>query len=666
MTYNQIKSNETLLKDVTGIPWIVGYVDDIEAGTTIATTPASSYDFEVNDITEWEYSQYYDLAHAFKPRGRIPFNFKYRKYNSTYSDQIWYTLENGGYTYANETSVSFQPSAILAEGVDTDDKKLKAYGTEMSNRITNELINHLADENGISSNKQTSVVLTLDGKKVYDNASNSIFEIHVQKRSVGTIDDPNAEALEVVKISDTSAHYSDLKDILNDNTYVGLWFDDEVTNHTTYFYHYYKEVYIITRTECEEQPTISVSFEGTEKKLNDAPYKMFCMPFATKYLGSAFTPMHLDNDKELCLAIVTEMIRQLEGHIYDVQILPYCPVVKQDPIDYLYYYVSLDPIVEGVDYNLIKDSNNQAKGVIMWADASKFSFTINESITIKNVKIESECDIYRLCSPNYASIFEFNAAKNNGVDYFIVDCAYKPYQPYIHIAPNFNLLYGTDYGDARGLICSGDFSITRIADAWETYELNNKNYQLMFNREIENMQVTNKIANVNAIVGAIAGTGAGVASGITGGAMVGGPVGAVVGGIAGGVTSAVGGIADIGHQRVLQAETLDYKKDMFGMQLDNIKALPNTLTKVSALNQNNKIFPVLEYYTCTDKEKEALRNKLYYNGMTVGRIGTIKEFMLADRSYIKGHIIRYADGLAGLDTHMANTIAEEIYKGVYI
>ena len=93
-----------------------------------------------------------------------------------------------------------------------------------------------------------------------------------------------------------------------------------------------------------------------------------------------------------------------------------------------------------------------------------------------SLKIDSNCDIYRIVSPNYQGTFEFNVAKNGGkVNYFMAQCTYKPYTPMIKVAPDFSLLYGANYSDNRGLICGGDFSLPRATSAWETYQLNNKN-----------------------------------------------------------------------------------------------------------------------------------------------------------------------------------------------
>jgi hypothetical protein len=71
------------------------------------------------------------------------------------------------------------------------------------------------------------------------------------------------------------------------------------------------------------------------------------------------------------------------------------------------------------------------------------------------------------------------------------------------------------------------------------------------------------------------------------------------------------------------------------MNLANIKAIPNSLTRNSAFTITNKIFPFIEYYSCSPEEKEALRNKIKYDGMTVGRIGNVSDFM--GGGSVRGH-----------------------------
>ena len=236
--------------------------------------------------------------------------------------------------------------------------------------------------------------------------------------------------------------------------------------------------------------------------------------------------------------------------------------------------------------------------------------------------------------------------------------------PYIHINPNFGRLYGQDFDDARGLICQGDFSLPQTSEAWNTYELQNKNYQTQFNRQIDNMEVMHKYDMTELGVKGITGAFTGAVSGATAGAVMGGGIGgAIAGGILGAGASLAGSIADQKLAQGRYKETLDYTQDLFDLQLDNIKALPSSLTNVGAMTYNNKLFPVLEFYTCTDEEKEAITLKLYYNGMTVDTIGNIGDYILAEPSYIKGKIIRLN---INEDNHLVEHITEEINKGVFI
>lgn len=280
----------------------------------------------------------------------------------------------------------------------------------------------------------------------------------------------------------------------------------------------------------------------------------------------------------------------------------------------------------------------------------------------------------RLVSPNYNGEFQFTPARNNQVSYFNVDQTLKPYQPYIHVAPNWGGLYGNNFGDARGLVCGGDFSLPRTASAWQSYQLNNKNYQVMFDRQIQNMEINNHFAETQDIVNAIVGTG----QGIIGGAAVGGiaGIGAGFGGAAGGLVSGLAGAADIQINRALRAEALDYTKDQFGFQLGNIKARPHSLTKVGALNANNKLYPFVEIWTCTPEELKATAYKIAFNGMNVGVVDTLGNWInnswsttlndgtvVSSRHFIRAKMITFP-GLND-ESHYARVLANELDMGKF-
>ena len=422
--------------------------------------------------------------------------------------------------------------------------------------------------------------------------------------------------------------------------------------------------YVCSLTKVAEEGTFSYDIPVSRNKVKDAPYDIFAIPYSPSGTDEPYVWIHADEqgavgehmNSEIGLLVAQAISEKLGATLYDLQLLPYCPLPEllEDPGT---SDMSIVNLTQGTDYTLVKDASNKAVSMIVFPSKSSFSTKINlaEPIIIKDVKVESECDMYRLCSPNYQGVFEFNAAKNNGISYFDVDCTYLPYNPYIHVNPNFDGLYGKDFDDTRGLICSGDFSLARITDAWTNYQLQNKNYMASFNRQIQNMEVQNNVARLNDALGATVGSIAGAVAG----SKLGGGVGAVAGL---GLTAAAG-IADYQINEQLRNENMDYTKDMFGYQLGNIKAVPDGLSKTTAYTKNNKYFPFLEFYTCTEEEKNALKNKLKYNGMTVMRIGTINEFLQAEQSYIKGRLIRLE---GNYDNHYVNELSQELYKGVYI
>ena len=321
----------------------------------------------------------------------------------------------------------------------------------------------------------------------------------------------------------------------------------------------------------------------------------------------------------------------------------------------------------GVRYLYPKD--NTPCGMIFYASSSSFSAIIDEEISVdKSKKIISNCYTWRLISPNYQGAFEFNIAKNGGtVKSFNVFCTYKPFTPVIKVAPNFEWLYGMEFQDNRGLICAGDFSLPRATDAWETYQLQNKNYQNIFNRDIQHLDFMQSIEMRNQLISGAVGILGDTAKGAGAGAYASGsPMGAVVGGVLGGATSAVGYAIDVDTLARTQREYKQLAIDKFNYQLGNIKALPYTLTKVGSFDIISKIFPVIEEYSCSEKEFEAFDNKIRYESMTVMRIGTLREFanFNGELHYFKGMLIRN-DEIAD-DPHTLNAIYEELLKGVYI
>ena len=137
----------------------------------------------------------------------------------------------------------------------------------------------------------------------------------------------------------------------------------------------------------------------------------------------------------------------------------------------------------------------------------------------------------------------------------------------------------------------------------------------------------------------------------------------IVGVVAAGVNLATGIASNIMSDK-LRDEQINLKKDLFNYNLQNIQALPQSVSKTAAFNINSKYVPFLEKYTCTEEEKNALRDKLKWQGMTVMRTGQIQDYVWADDTYIEAMPLRLT-GL-GEDTHTAQAIAQELNMGTYI
>lgn len=725
MSFNQIKKSETLLKDETNCPWIVGYIprDFKSDGVTITYPLTGSQDFTVEKLSDWKYYNYIGTN-----KGSLQ-NAIYAVYVKAEQQMISAGLNSNGTIY---NLPYYEPSgqvgniptpSLIANGLTFVDPyltlvALNQYRNEVFNGVSvSDLNNQLSNEQGLSTDLSPYLQSELNNKILLDKSSNTYYRIIV-----------------------TNTYKEEITNFANININrnipgVEITGTAQTGNFKVQFAYY--EVTIKLEQAYEKA---FVRIPENRYHLNDQPYDMFCMPFSDDLEIYKNGTLQLKANKNLALSIGTS-IGSMVGStgIYDVQLLPYCPVRYCIQDDGKFDFK--DAIVTDI---MRDDQAVKAIGYIFWANTSTFTFNIKKSLKIKyprlntvrkskassidssgtfiidlspyigedelfkfspvtatphpyksfefdgahktatftfdtqyanksevivfdltfkqpvtltatDIKVANECDKYRLCSPNYNGQFEFNLAKNGDVNYFNVDCSYKPFNPYIHVNPEFGGLYGRDFNDARGLICSGDFSLPQITSAWANYEANNKNYENIFNRQIQNLEISQNNQRLSDIVGGISSA---ATVGMGAGLLAGGPVGAAVG-----IGSAASGVADYFINENNRKEQMSYTKDMYSYNLQNIKAIPYSLTKVSAINSNNKLYPFIEYYTCTDEEKDALINKLKYDGMTIMKISTINQYLHKDKTFIKGMLIRVD---LHKDSNYINNIYNELMKGVYI
>ena len=444
-----------------------------------------------------------------------------------------------------------------------------------------------------------------------------------------------------------------------------LWYSTDTTD------------YYIALEDVTSEYTASFTLPSDRRHLVDAPYDMLVCPYLDGVI-SDFTTTQISTiscSKQDAMDLMMSFATSAGSNLYDIQLLPYNPIVGLKGIRGQGFNISTG--VKSIDKTYVKDADGNNRLVVFHAMYSKFSLKINItrnsdysliSEIVQNSlerKVKHETELVRFCSPSGSNSWDFSPQMNDGFDYIQVDCTYKPYSPYIRVAPDFSGLYGDSFSDTRGLIVQGDFSLPVITDQWKEYEIQNKNYANVFDRETQSLELKEHYRRIQSgagiVAGALGAAGTGTALG-----SAGGPIGMAVGAAVGAGSSVAGGIADYTISKRLYEENMSYRQDMYSMNLENIQARPNGLAKTSAFTNNNKIYPFIEIYSATDTEKEALRSKILYNGMTVGVIGKITDYIGSkvgseSHHYVKGQLIQID---VSDDYHTCQAINNEIDMGI--
>ena len=654
---NQIKKSEFELKDDSRMAWIVGFVDRkaFESGDITVTSKANIVPSIIKDsLTDWEFNKYVDKVvktDDFSIPGLMSINMYFINDiipgKKEVGKKLSYSLLYDG-TIINENDYSEKPQAgarITGSILNFSEY----FKSEIKNAGYTESVHNNCIKAYAPAIDDIGMVTYLD----LLNLKDKIIQTTGTTKAYYRININNYETTQKVRITDNKVDSVWLKTQI-DNIFKAY---SNYTQGEPYIEIEYKYDNIEMTLEKLDDSDITLTMKKDHFSLKDAPYDMFCIPYAD---GVHLYPRNVYSNKSMAMRLAQAIGSQLGSFIYDIQLLPFCPMTGYIATD---DYFDINTTDEGRFnyYNNVVD--DKPVGMIYWATASQGTFNIIKEIALNNKKIDNQCDLWRIVSPNYNGQFEFSVAKNNGVNYFNVDFTYLPYSSYIHINPNFKSFYGQDFNDARGLICQGDFSICYLSDKWVEYQINNKNYNNIFNRQIENMDVNHKYDRAGQIVSGIAG-----AIGV--GTAVGGMGGGVAGGVAAGAASLIGAGVDIAISESKYKESKSYAEDIFNYQLDNIKAMPNSIAKTTAYTANNKIFPIVEYYTCTDEEKIAIAEEIANAGMTLGVVGELENYILNEWSYngIKDRGFIQAKPITLSiedDYHLASAISEELEKGVY-
>lgn len=675
ISVNQIKKAEYLLRDVTKTAWILGYIDRKLEETTLSLQSIEvipDIDLGDNDISTWDFYTYVEGGGNQKLYGNSEANTFYFEVLAQAGESVYFQ------TYINYIESKLTESSNPYISTTPDNYYIDLTGT--SNQFKSWIENNKTEIQSVVRNYR-DLYLNIDAKPtIYNQALGLNGQIIKANGTYYKIIINTKDKLEVRTTIDTDKA----------GNYLLTWLKQKFStaphsgNGSPAFMvqSFFQNLTITLEKITASSDIYTVTIPGSANRLHlkDAPYDMFCIPFMTGTVSDTYNSVQTSQTKAQVLNIAQSIASQLGSNLFDLQLVPYSPMTGFEGF-YDNINDTVDLYFKGTDskrFTYVKTSANAKAVPLFWSTASSGSRSIkidNVEEEIVEKKIACECYMLRLNSPNYNGQFEFNPAKLSFAPSsviplnFNVDFTFIPYNPFIRVAPIFSGLYGSSFTDSRGLICGGDFSIAYLSDAWVNYQIQNKNYNNIFDREIQNLETQYRYQNIVNGVNIAAGSLQGAVSGGQIGSLF-GPVGAGVGAGVGALLSGAGGAADYYIAKKLQSENLDYKNDLFGYQLDNIKALPRSIAKTTAYNIINKIFPSLEVYECTDEEKTAVANKIAWNSMSVGIIDKISNYIgniftygdITDKGYIKGKLIRID---IKDDYHLVQDITDELNRGWY-
>lgn len=720
LSFNQIKTNVKPLWDDTRCSWIVGYIakeSNITEGLVDGKVKAN---VSINSATpDYEYNSWAEAPQILqdiifgtkKYRNECVYDGKINSIGYTkiipltgsknFHIEYLETIYTGGNNYQIESS--FDNIVFRTSG----DIKVSASTTYGSRRNINLNVLNLNDRNvmkeaqkglylGIKNNidfiketfdlenSETNSAISLY-EDSYIKVSNTIYKIKKVEKNDDYID---VDFTNLITLKNDLCDYIQSESTIGSGNAYSRWGDIngqvlENIHNLNLTLRIKFTSYSLEAAQLGEVAELTFPNYQNRQETLDAQFDIFAIPLPLKnfgysgscYMSTSKTGINVRNiSYEVSLAMAQKLAILLGNKIYDLQILPYCP------FNYSINAVTGNMVMpsEGIDCKYIYVSN-VIKSFIYFCSYSEFESNLylnSEPNDIQRLsadymdipqsgepKMQKTLKKYRISGGNYASMFDFTPDMNGGVKNFKVYCNYKPYKPFIKVNPIFNYLYGKEqFKDPNGLIVSGDLSATIISDAWTNYLIQNKNFEAMFDRQIQTIEKTNNVTMMNSTFGAISGAISGAATGAVTGNFVGGPYGAIAGAVVGGVASGIGGAIDISNQSMLMQDNLNLQKQMHSYQIDNIKALPDTIQKISSLTVIDKVMPILEMFECTLKEKETFENYIKYNGMSVGRIDTIQNFE-SNGGFIQGRFIRL-EGLSE-DYHLANAINTTFQAGFY-
>jgi hypothetical protein len=390
-------------------------------------------------------------------------------------------------------------------------------------------------------------------------------------------------------------------------------------------------------------------------------------PIAMDYVNDSFGYNIVigDFNNPYCAAILSQAASDYGVSALDLQIVP----------------VGFTPSIIGQAIPIRIQDNNAVVGNLYILGTSNYtnltSVEIDDSIQLKKDLIFNTTKI--VC-PNNSGEVEFNPRQlTRGRNYNIrTNITLKPNFPYYSITPISDGTGLYPHGDVvpLRLVLGGDFSLTMITNAMTDYIQNNKYFREIFakqesshdfnyKQEMDRLSVLQRNAQINTVISAATAT-----TGLVGGLASKNPIGAAAAigsGLSLGGTIASGVMQhqnfELSKSQATEAFAFNQRlrSDMFELNLATIRAMPNTIRKISSDTFDNTFSTHIEAYSCDNLTMVNYMENLEYLGFTIERTGHIGQYL--DGSHRVTAQIMETNIIS---THVVNELNHELTEGVLL
>ena len=307
------------------------------------------------------------------------------------------------------------------------------------------------------------------------------------------------------------------------------------------------------------------------------------------------------------------------GRILDVQFLPFSLATKASE-----------------DFKI-----NDASIKATFLDTDDFEFTTDLE-DLPETSMNKECDTIKIVSPSRASQYLFRPYNNGGIMEFKTKITLRPYNSIIYVRPSTKGLLIYDYDDKDCLVISEDFSLTNVTSEWANYVYNNRNYNDVFERQIQGREFERawerrvEDAQKKSDEWTSRNISAQKASVYTGNLPIISSVAGAIGTAFQDQTYLQMAQIDRQYNEALYQEGIQISRDLFNLQLENIQSQPLVPSKITTLDA--KLLPgvYLEYYSTNPTELQAINDFYRFNGNRIDAYGTFNQYW---GWFVRGKII---------------------------